>query len=359
MNEQQNSSPSPHSLTDYLWDLWCIVSVIGIWPRFIEPNLLFSTKLTIPIPTLPSSFSNIKIAFFSDLHWNKHLSYSLLIRLQKKIQKWQPHLIVFGGDALSYSSMYEKEQLKIFFSSLKAPFGTFAVLGNHDYVRYTTESGTGEPLIYPKNQTSILWGLKKLFHITPPNGQKRTDPIKVNQELLDLYRECGVEVLQNQCVQVGSESQRINLVGLGDLTSGHFDPLTAFSNWDNRLPGIVLEHNPNSIPALTSKPGDLLLFGHTHGGQVNIPFFLKRLVYLSNPLFKSGLIPLTPLKKAFITRGIGSCYPFRWFAPPEIALFTLTKSTHEFSRIKNFFKSKKQAQDVQWATSRINTPPAP
>lgn len=358
MKVQQKETPIPNnrSWSDYLWDLWCLVSVIGIWPRFIEPHLLFSSKITIPIPTLPPSLSNLKIAFFSDLHWNQYLSFDFLARLQNKIQKAKPDIIVFGGDILSYGKMYEKEQLETFLKALKAPLGVFSILGNHDYLEYTTESGTGEPLIYPPKHASILWGLKKLFHHTPPQGKTRTVPIIKNEELIALYKTCGITLLQNECVQIGTDSQKLNLVGLGDLTSGHFDPLQAFSEWDNRFPGIVLEHNPNTIPALTSKPGDLLLFGHTHGGQVNLPFFIKRLVYLANPSFKSGLLSLTPLKKAYISRGIGSCYPFRWFSPPEVVFITLTQSALETSKIQSFFKRKKQANAMQWATSRIFHP---
>lgn len=341
---------------DYLWDAWCLISVVGIWPRFIEPHLLFSTKISVHTPSIPSTFSDLRIAFFSDLHWNAYLSCGLLQRLVKKIQKHQPHLILFGGDALSYGQLFAKEQLKEFLSSLHAPLGVYAVLGNHDYACYTTESSNGTPLQYDKKPSSILWGLKKLWSQAPDHGLLRTKPVVMHEELLALYNECGIQVLHNQCVQIGVENQRINLVGLGDLTAGHCDPLQAFQHWDQRLPGVVLVHNPNAFPLLLSQPGDLLLSGHTHGGQVNLPFFSSRLVYLSSPLFKSGFHSLSLFKKAYITRGIGSCYPFRWFTPPEITFCTLTASPYSFSKIKSFFKQKKRTQEaMQWAASRIST----
>lgn len=351
---QQKSENDRDFWPTLAWDLWCLASIIGIWPRFIEPHLLFTKKISVAIPRMTPSLEGLRIAFFSDLHMAPHTSPCFLKRLLSRIQAFKPHLILFGGDALIYSLLYKKELFLSFFSSLKAPLGTFATLGNHDYNIYTTESHTGEPLICRHKPTSILWGLKKLFQTTLSEGDARREPVGLNEELLSLYKKCNVHLLMNQTEQVGESSFALNLAGLGDLTAGHFDPQTTFKNWNHALPGIVLGHNPNVLPALVQYPGDLFLFGHTHGGQVNLPFLWKRLVYVSDAHFKSGLLKLGELKTAYITRGVGSCYPFRWFAPPELVLCTLKRSSHICVKAKEFMREKVKSSSIQWATSRVN-----
>lgn len=352
--EQQKSENERDFWPNLAWDLWCLASIIGIWPRFIEPQLLLTKKISVAIPRMASSLEGLRIAFFSDLHIGPHTSPRFLIRLLSKIDAFKPHLILFGGDALSYSLIYKEALFRSFFSSLKAPWGTFATLGNHDYDTYTTESHTGEPLICRERPTSILWGLKKLFQKKPSEGVVRKEPVGLQEELLSLFKKCNVQPLMNTTEQVGEGSLALNLTGLGDLTAGHFDPQAAFTNWNHALPGIVLGHNPNVLPSLVHYPGDLLLFGHTHGGQVNLPFFWKRLVYVSDVRFKSGLLRLGELKTAYITRGVGSCYPFRWFAPPELVLCTLKRSSHVCIEAKEFMRAKVKESSIQWATSRVN-----
>ena len=351
---EQKSKKNQDFWPNFAWDLWCIASLIGIWPRFIEPNLLFVKKIAVPLPKLPHSLEGFRVAFLSDLHLGPHTSKQFLSRVLSKIQKFKPHLILFGGDALSYSLIYNKSLFLSFFSSLEAPFGTFATLGNHDYDTYTTESQTGEPLLCHEKPTSILWGLKKLFQKSPSEAIERTTPVGMHEELLKLYKQCGVRVLMNTTEQIGQGSSSLNLAGLGDWTAGHFDPQTTFKNWNYTMPGIVLGHNPNIIPFLAPYPGDLLLFGHTHGGQVNLPLFRKRLVYLSDDRFKAGLLKLNELQTAYVTRGIGSCYPFRWFAPPEVVFCTLTKSPLIPVEAKAYLRVPKQTSPIQWAASRNN-----
>jgi len=339
---------------NFAWDLWCLASLVGIWPRFIEPNLLFTKKISIPIPRIPQSLEGLRIAFLSDLHLGPHTSKRFLTRISSHILKFKPHLILFGGDALSYSLIYNAPLFLSFFSSLRAPLGTFATLGNHDYALYTTESHTGKPLICKERPSSVLWGLKKLFQKKLPEGILREDPVGMHEELLKLYKQCDVQVLMNTTEQIGQGSLAFNLAGLGDLTAGYFDPQTTFKCWNHSLPGIVLGHNPNVLPYLAPYPGDLLLFGHTHGGQVNLPFFWKRLVYVSDSQFKAGLLKLGELKTAYITRGIGSCYPFRWFAPPEIVLCTLKRSPYVCVEAKEYSLANEKAASMRWATSRVN-----
>jgi predicted MPP superfamily phosphohydrolase len=87
---------------------------------------------------------------------------------------------------------------------------------------------------------------------------------------------------------------------------------------------VVLVHNPDGVKTLRGYPGDVVLSGHTHGGQVNLPWMWKRFAVLENPAVRRGLYYLEG-KWIYVNRGIGSVMKFRWFAVPEILSITLRK----------------------------------
>jgi hypothetical protein len=144
----------------------------------------------------------------------------------------------------------------------------------------------------------------------------------MNEELLRFYSDHNVTLLDNETVHIGRNTHRLNLTGLGEITAGHLVPTTAYKGYDRRVPGIVFAHNPDAYSALSYFPGDLFLFGHTHGGQVNLPFLWERITPLNDTSLKSGLY-LRDGRTIFVTRGVGATFPFRLFAPPQLVLFEL------------------------------------
>ena len=102
-------------------------------------------------------------------------------------------------------------------------------------------------------------------------------------------------------------------------------PDEAFKNYNPDYPGIILTHNPDTAP-VKGLSRRFIFSGHTHGGQVNLPYMWRRFTVLENMRFKKGLFKEHG-KWIYVNRGIGSAIiPFRWFSPPEILLATLTKS---------------------------------
>jgi predicted MPP superfamily phosphohydrolase len=168
-------------------------------------------------------------------------------------------------------------------------------------------------------------------------------PLAEHQELRTLFEQSGFTVLHNDTVQIGKGRARLNITGLGDLMANQCIPHEAFAHYDPRYPSIVLSHNPDSFDLLEHYPGDLLLFGHTHGGQVNIPFMWKKITPIKNLAMKSGLISKNG-RFLYINRGLGSTFPFRWFAPPEITRFTLVRSGPQTAPLLSplFKKQKKE-----------------
>ena len=316
---------SPH-FSERLWDLWCIASIIGIWPRFIEPHLLITSHHTLPIATLPREFDHLNVVQISDLHDSSYLTTHFLRRITKQVNALNPDLIVFTGDLLSYSEMEHQEALRAFLSSLSAPLGCFAIFGNHDYKEYVSLGEDGSYRIMQEHVPPLLKGFHRLFSSKKPEqGREVEEPIPIQDSLKNLFESSGFRVLHNETVQVGSGTARLNITGLGDIMAKQCLPFEAFARVDRKFPTIVLSHNPDSYPFLAPYPGDLFLFGHTHGGQVNLPYIWEKITPLKNKKLKSGLVAMNE-RFLYINRGLGASFPFRWFAPPEIAQFTLVRS---------------------------------
>ncbi len=309
---------------DWIWDGWCLFSIIGIWPRFIEPHLLSITRLSLPIANLPAELSGLKILHFSDLHWNGRFSlfYKKLIR---KINRLKPDLIVFTGDFLCRSQLENGEGLKQLLNSLHATSGCFAILGNHDYASFVTVNSQGDyDSEIPSLDSSIGKGFKRLFHPVCLTNQVtlRASQTKMHSGLTNLLMDTPFVLLNNTTKLVSCKGSQINVCGLEEYTLGRFNPDLAFKDYDSNYPGIILSHNPDTLMTLKHYPGDIILSGHTHGGQVNLPGLWKRFTRIEHLLFKRGL-KVFGKKWAYINRGISSIMKFRWFALPEITLITL------------------------------------
>ena len=128
-----------------LWNAFCTASILGIWPRFIEPRLLEISQISLKIPQLPPSLAGTKIVQLSDLHINPSISDSYLKKVTKSINAQKPDIIALTGDLICYAKLNdEAPRLERFLKELHAPHGCFVVLGNHDYAKYVTVGQNGD-----------------------------------------------------------------------------------------------------------------------------------------------------------------------------------------------------------------------
>jgi predicted MPP superfamily phosphohydrolase len=146
------------------------------------------------------------------------------------------------------------------------------------------------------------------------------------ESVLSSIRTYGVIPLANSAVRIGSEESYFNLVGLNDIAGLRFDLLppdadAAYQGVDQSRPTIVLSHQPKSISLVADKRCDLMLSGHTHGGQI-FPFGL--LVKMAQP-YIAGLHEFQQGKQIFVSRGTGYWGPpLRVLAPSEISRIVIT-----------------------------------
>jgi len=307
-------------------DIWCVASVIGIWPRFIEPNLLTTTELQLKIDHLPPQLTGLKILQFSDIHLHAGMPQFFLDKLISRIKKAAPDIIVFTGDFLCYSQLRDKDRLKNLLCSLSAPYGCYAILGNHDYQKTIAINDKGEYDVI-ENQTSMVSKAFSRIFSTITLAKVSTDRAKavdINWELEELLKETPFELLNNRTKKLDIKGSGLNICGLGEYTMGRCLPDIAFKDYDRNYPGIILAHNPDSMPLLKDCPGDIVLCGHTHGGQINLPWLWKKFTLLEDMRFKKGLFRLYN-KWLYVSRGLGGVMQFRWFSVPEIVLVTLER----------------------------------
>ncbi len=312
-----------HRCCDFLWDAWCAISIVGIWPRWIEPKLLQTTRMKMQ---LDPRLNGLKIALFSDLHLNHKTSESLLNKISARINNFHPDLVLFAGDFLCHSTLDCEERLQKFLNTFKAPLGCYAVLGNHDYSDTAGLNANGEYDVMSerKNESFFLAGMQRLFNPIAPIGvhHPRLSKISLHESLRSLLQKTPFKLLVNESVSCEYRGAKLNVTGLGEYTMNHTLPAQAFENYAPDAKGIVMAHNPDAIRLLMPFPGDLIVSGHTHGGQVNLPWVWKKLTVMENRKWKSGFFEEND-KKVYVTRGVGSVFTFRWFSPPEIVLVTV------------------------------------
>lgn len=317
-----------NTLLSSLWDIWCVASVIGIWPRYIEPNLLLTTKKTLTTPQIPKG-QKLGIVQLSDLHLSTKTSLSFLKKLILKTRKLNPSAIMITGDFLCNAEMKCKDILEETLQNLSKICPVYACLGNHDYSEYLTVNAKGE-YTTTDISTHIASVFKRFFSpYLIPSGTHTEKALSVlpHEGLCTLLKDCNITLLHNQTVQAAlktekQETIKVNITGLGEHMAGFCKPETAFNECDPKLFSIALSHNPDSLSHLLSTPAHLILCGHTHGGGVYIPTIWQRLTVMENRSLIRGELEL-PGKTAYIHRGLGATMPFRWFSPPELAYFSI------------------------------------
>ncbi|QYO68212.1 metallophosphoesterase [Leptolyngbya sp. 7M] len=276
--------------------------LIGLltYSYFVEPNRLVINKQEISLKRLDPAFEGLRIAAISDIHGGSNgASDRNLERLVESVNSLEPDIIVLLGDYISHFRQGERPPMEIeavanYLAPLKAKYGVFAVLGNHDGV----------------------YG---------------------NDRIANALTSKGIRVLQNEIASVDHNGRTLRLLGLNDhmqFIEWRFydEQIRRVLAADGREGDIiVLQHSPDVFRLvkhfdLPGKDHRLMIAGHSHGGQVWFPIIGSPLVPSSyGQRYRMGHIREEG-KDLFVTTGIGtSVLPFRFLVPPEIALLKLVR----------------------------------
>ena len=122
-----------------LFRILLLVLIIGsaviCYARYIEPHMLQEKYLTVESPLITENAENLKIAVFGDTHFSDYYNTDDFIKVIEALEEMKPDIVVFSGDLIDYYNTYTGETDKISekFSEIQAPYGKYAIFGNHDY----------------------------------------------------------------------------------------------------------------------------------------------------------------------------------------------------------------------------------
>lgn len=248
-----------------------------------EPNWLDITRMELPFKDLPSAFAGSRLVHFSDVHLGFNKDAKDLSRLVAHIKEAKPDIICFTGDIVDSYAEDLEDSVSIL-AELSAPLGKYAILGNHDYK---------------------------------------------NTELLTrLLTSAGFRVLRNQSYLIKQGGATLAVAGLDDLLHGKPDPQAALRGVPEGTFTLLMMHEPDYADTAEAYPFHLQLSGHSHGGQIRLPFVGAAYTPYGSNKYISGLYYTE--KKAmpvYVNRGFGETFmPFRFLCRPELTIITLRRA---------------------------------
>jgi len=258
---------------------------IAILRRLGAHNDVYDIEVTrheVVIDDLPQAFDGYRIAFLTDTHVAPFVRRAFYAALIAQVDAFDPDLILLGGDFVSFRR-HIGLMAEVIAAPLHARDGVLAVLGNHDY-----------------------WS--------------HGDEVKAAMEAR------GVRFIINDSYVVRRNGAELPVVGVDEIYRGEPDVGRAFANVKFG-PCIGVTHHPDAIDILDDRRIDLLVAGHTHGGQIRFPFFGALVVpsvhegRYAEGFHRVGNVLL------YVSRGIGAIPPVRILCRPEVATFTLRRGS--------------------------------
>ncbi|HUF29155.1 MAG TPA: metallophosphoesterase [Gemmatimonadaceae bacterium] len=268
------------------------IIAVGVYAVVMAPRRFHLIELDVPIAGLDAAFDGYTIGVLSDLHQAPLPGLAHTRRALDAVQRHDPDLIALLGDyAVSFKPsrrlsgrLYRNgmRTLTPALRELRAPDGVVALLGNHDY--------------YHDGKNVARW-----------------------------LQSLGITVLRNERVEIRRGAACLTIVGVDDALEGIVDAGAAFEGAEQCETAILLAHNPDSVLHLAgARRPSLVLAGHTHGGQVRLPFYGPPLQFaaICTRRAAQGWIP-NPVAPLFVSAGVGSQIPLRAGVLPDAVIVRL------------------------------------
>jgi predicted MPP superfamily phosphohydrolase len=256
------------------------------YAREIAVHAVKVERVTVPVAGLPQALEGRRVVVMSDFHAGPRASMEYLARAVDMAMALEPAFVLLPGDFVD-STLSHLEPLCRIFEGAAKDTAFFGSTGNHDFAR-----------------------------------DRRADGF--SGKVCGALAQAGVRMLRNE-VEV---REGLCFVGLEDVWWGAFDAAVV-ERAPAGMPTIVLSHNPDSYDRVMGKRFDVMVSGHTHGGQVCIPGWGPLLLPVYHRERAAGLFhlePETPQKALYVTRGVGHLLKVRLFCPPEITCITLVRA---------------------------------
>ena len=256
--------------------------ILALWDSGkFKAEIFEITQHKFPIQYLDPIFDGLRIVQISDIHLGTWMNSDRLAGVVELVNSQCPDLICITGDFITHLTDQIASKLAKPLKNLFAPYGTIAVLGNHDY-----------------------W--------SNPNVVR------------SVLKECGIRELRNEVWMIERGSHMLFVAGLDDVYNGQDDLSSVLAQLPEEAPAIILVHVPDfaDITAATGK-FSLQLSGHSHGGQISLPGIGSPVLPPLGRKYYRGQYQINGMIQ-YTNRGVGSAtLPIRYNCPPEIAVIEL------------------------------------
>lgn len=244
------------------------------------------TRHEVIVDDLPASFDGYRIAFLTDTHITGMMRKRFYREVVAQALAFEPDVVLLGGDLVTFAR--DIPLMSEVLGELRARDGVFAILGNHDI-------WAGAP------------------------------------QIMELLTASGVTYVTNRSVMLTRGADRLPLVGIDEMYRGAPDVQRAFAGIGDG-PCIGISHHPDIIDLLDGRRLDLLLCGHTHGGQIRFPFFGPVVVPSRHEgEYAAGFHRVRGVLM-YVSRGVGAIPPLRILCRPEVATFILRRGQRAHDR---------------------------
>jgi uncharacterized protein len=270
----------------------CSAAGMALYSGEIARHEIEVVPVTISLAGLPDDFDGFRIVQLSDIHLREYTEEAFLRAAVDKIDALRPDLVALTGDFISigplprhFGARWSHSCAQIL-SELKCGL-RYAILGNHDV---TVDKPT----------------------------------------VTDALVSHGLPVLSNSAIPIERGSRRIWLAGIEDAMTDKPDLSSALPRVrdPHREPLILLAHEPDFADATIGHGVSLILSGHTHGGQIRLPFLPPLFLPPLGRKYLAGHFALADGTQLYVNRGLGTTdLPLRFRCPPEITVITLRQAS--------------------------------
>lgn len=260
-------------------------AAVTAYAGLVEPRRLVVRRHTIALPRWPAALGGLRVGVISDLHGGApHAGEDAIRGWVARMNAQTPDIVLLGGDFADahflFGGRLAPERIAERLGALEAPLGAHAVLGNHDWQEFGMRMWTA-------------------------------------------LARAGITVLENDSVALDAPGGRFHVAGLADMRRRRPSTAAALAAVPAHEPVVVLTHDPDVFPLMPERVA-LTVAGHTHAGQIAIPYVRRPFVpshfgerYVRGHVVEHG-------RHLVVCAGLGtSGLPMRLLAPPELLLLEL------------------------------------
>ena len=264
-----------------------IIAADGLGWEPYHPKVV---QLEMRFPRWPDALDGFRIVQLSDLHYDPYLGIEPIEIAVRVVNDLSPDLVALTGDFVTIPLIETRASLfraaetigpcSQLLKPLRSKYGSFAVLGNHDEFSHPDIVGRG-------------------------------------------LAAHGIQVLRNRAIPIEHDGARLFLVGVDDVLGGNADLDVAMRGIPSSEAVVLLAHEPDFADDAARYPIGLQLSGHSHGGQIRVPFLWPLFLPALSRNYPKGLYKVGDLS-LYTNVGIGTIHvPIRWNCPPEVTVITL------------------------------------